>query len=100
MEKLFVVIRDKSDAWDINKPLRSQKQWDKHASFMNKLAADGFVVLGGSIGNDEKFMLIVNAADENNIYSTLDEDPWSQTGILKISSIQQWTILLRTGEQN
>ena len=77
--------------------MRSQEQWPAHATFMNQLATDGFVVLGGPISDEGNVMLVVNTADENQAHSTLARDPWSQLGILKVRDVQRWTILLKAG---
>jgi hypothetical protein len=93
-QTLFAVIRTQGPAWDNRKPLRSQSQWTEHAGFMNALAAKGFIVLGGPLGEGPDVLLIVNALNQANIVSTLAEDPWSPNGMLEIKSIQQWTVLL------
>ncbi len=77
-----------------------QEQWSEHATFMNQLVAVGFVVLGGPIGDGVKVLLVVAAADEGKIYSTLARDPWSQSGILEVGAIQRWTILLQAGQES
>jgi hypothetical protein len=64
---------------------------------MDELADDRFVVLGGPLDDGEKTLLIVDAADEAEIRSTLAEDPWSQSGVLELESIQLWTVLLQAG---
>ena len=52
MKTLFVVKRIRGKAWDSTKPLRSQARWYEHAAFMDELAANRFVVLGGPLGDD------------------------------------------------
>jgi len=99
MKTLFVVTRTRGHAWDAGNPIRSQDQWAEHATFMNGLAADGFVVLGGPLGDGHKAMLVVAAADESEIQSTLAQDPWSQSGILAAPAIERWTILLEASSE-
>ena len=99
MRTLFAVVRTKGDAWDATKPMRSQEQWSEHAVFMDRLAAQAFIVLGGPLGETGDFLLAVRAADENEIRATLQQDPWSQSGMLAIKSIQPWTILLESPER-
>lgn len=69
MKTLFVVTRIKGQAWDASEPMRSQEQWTEHATFMDQLTADGFVVLGGPLGDDGNILLVVDAADESEIHS-------------------------------
>jgi uncharacterized protein YciI len=77
--------------------MRSQKQWPEHAMFMDDLATNRFVMLGGPLGDDGNILLVVDAADENEIRSTLALDPWSKSAILDVQSIQLWTVLLQAG---
>ena len=97
MKRLFVVTRIKGKAWDSTRPMRSQAQWPEHATFMDELATNRFVVLGGPLDDGDKTLLIVDAADENEIRSTLARDPWSESGMLDVESIQLWTVLLQAG---
>jgi len=55
--------------------MRSQRQWSEHAAFMDRLAADGFIVLGGPVGDGDDFLFAINAADEREIRLTLQRDP-------------------------
>jgi hypothetical protein len=97
MKRLFVVTRGRGEAWNLAEPMRSQKQWPEHATFMDELAANRFVILGGPLEDGEKTLLIVDAADEAEIRSILARDPWSKSGHLKLESIQLWTVLLQAG---
>jgi uncharacterized protein YciI len=95
MRTLFLVHRKGGPAWDAAKPLRSQAQWTEHAAFMDQLAADGFVLLGGPVGDAGKVLLIVDAAGEDQVNSTLARDPWTQSGMLT-HEIERWTVLLES----
>jgi hypothetical protein len=97
MKKLFVVTRTRGKAWDPAKPMRSQEQWSEHATFMDDLASDRFIVLGGPLGDGSHTLLVVDAADESEIRLTLARDPWSKLAILELHSIQPWTVLLQAG---
>ncbi len=54
---------------------------------MNRLAADGFVVLGGPLGDTGDVLLVVDAADANEINNTLARDPWSESALIEIKDI-------------
>jgi len=99
MRALFAVVRTRGEAWDAAKPMRSQQQWSEHAVFMDNLAAQGFVVLGGPLGETGDFLFAVKATDESEIRTTLQQDPWSKSGMLEVKSIQPWTILLQSPER-
>ncbi len=64
---------------------------------MDELATNRFVILGGPLGDEGKTLLIVDAADEGEIRSTLARDPWNKSGLLEVQSIQLWTVLLQAG---
>ena len=64
---------------------------------MDELADNRFIVLGGPVGDGATTLLIVDAADENEIRSTLAADPWTKSGHLDLKSIEPWTVLLQAG---
>ena len=37
--------------WDPGRPIREQDGWDEHAAFMDGLVKDGFIILGGPVGD-------------------------------------------------
>jgi uncharacterized protein YciI len=93
VRKLFLVSGEHGGSWDWSKGLREQAAWSEHAAFMDALAEDGFVVLGGPL--DEKdVLLVVDADDEDSIRARFAADPWLESGLLEITSIRPWTILL------
>jgi uncharacterized protein YciI len=74
--------------------MREQEDWPEHADFMNELAASRFIVLGGPLGDEEQsFLLICDAEDEDAVRSRLSADPWSGSK-LEVSSVEPWEILL------
>jgi uncharacterized protein YciI len=81
--------------WDAGRPMREQDGWDEHAAFMDGLAADGFIVLGGPLGDGTRFLHIVAAANAEEIEGRFDADPWTATEQLRLVSIEPWEILLR-----
>jgi hypothetical protein len=80
--------------WDDSREIREQRGWDEHAAFMDGLVDDGFVILGGPIGDGEQTMLVIEATDEHEVKQRLGEDPWAPMGLLQIGSIKPWTIWL------
>ena len=96
MKSLFVVTRVRGKAWKPTKPMNAQEQWPEHAAFMDGLATDRFIILGGPLGNGNT-LLVVDAANEGEIRTTLARDPWSKLGLLELDSIQPWTVLLQAG---
>jgi hypothetical protein len=50
---LFAVVRTHGASWQPGKPLEAQQAWDAHASFMDDLEREGFVLLAGPLGDDD-----------------------------------------------
>lgn len=93
----FVVIREAGPAW-AEGGITAQPQVDDHARFMSTLADQGFVLFAGPLAGTEhgrlRALLIVNAADDDEIDRRLADDPW--TDRLQIASIEPWNILVGT----
>jgi uncharacterized protein YciI len=91
----FVVTRGPGAGWDHGRPLREQDAWDEHAAFMDGLAENGFIVLGGPLGGGPTAMHVVEAGSEAEVRTRLDADPWEPMGVLRTVRIEPWEILLR-----
>jgi uncharacterized protein YciI len=61
---------------------------------MDGQVEDGFIVLGGPVGDGGQALHVVEAADENEIEARLAEDPWASAGLLRIGAIEPWTLWL------
>jgi uncharacterized protein len=94
MPTYLTVRRVRGPAWNAALPMRSQALWAEHAVFMDALAADGFVVLGGPLGSGEEVLLVIDAASEEAARARLAADPWSTAGLLEIARVEPWTVLL------
>ena len=90
----YAVTRKRGESWDTALSMREQAKWDEHAAFMEALVADGFVVLGGPIGDGTKTLLVVAADSEEEIAGRLADDPWTSMGLLGIAKAERWEILL------
>jgi len=92
----YLVERANGPAWDYSRGRREQAGWDEHAAFMDALTEEGFVVLGGPVGegDGDYNLLVVKASGEEEIRSRLAADPW-EGSILKISSVKPWSVWLR-----
>ena len=88
-----VVIHRSGPEWDPSKPLEEQSGWNEHAAFMDGLADEGFVVLGGPLDDEHRVVHAVEAGSEEEVRARLARDPWSETH-LRIASIDPWTIRL------
>ena len=99
MPQLFAVIRTRGPAWEDSRPLEKQADWGPHASFMNSLAKEGFVILGGPLEGTSDVLLVVRATTPDEVRSRLAEDPWAGKGLLRISRVAPWTLRLGSLEQ-
>jgi uncharacterized protein YciI len=96
MNDYFLVERAKGPAWDHSKPRREQAGWDAHAAFMDALADEGLVVLGGPVGegDGDNALLVIDADDEATIRARLADDPW-EGDMLTTASVRRWSVWLR-----
>ena len=89
----LVVLRRSGPDYDHSKPLEQQSGWEEHAAFMDALVEDGFIVLGGVLGDEIRTAHAVEAASEAEIRERLAQDPWSGSHLV-VDSIDPWTIRL------
>ena len=96
MGDYYLVERGKGPSWDHSRGRRDQAGWDEHAAFMDALVEDGFVILGGPVGegDGETTMLVIDADSEETVRRRLGEDPWPEE-LLTIESIRPWSVWLR-----
>ena len=92
--QLFAVIRARGPSWQASQPLDGQADWGGHATFMNALAMDGFVLLGGPLEGTSDVLLIIRAESPEVIRARLAEDPWTANDLLRIARITPWTLRL------
>jgi uncharacterized protein YciI len=90
----FAVRLVHGPGWDPARPIRAQDGWDEHAAFMDGLVDDGFIILGGPVGDGEQTLHAIEAADETDIKARLAKDPWARTGLLRIGTIEPWALWL------
>ena len=92
--RYLAVTRSRGPAWDALLELDEQERFAEHAEFMNALVAEGFVVLGGPLDDERSTLLIVDAPDAEAVRARLAADPWTAIGILEVTAVQEWEILL------
>jgi uncharacterized protein YciI len=88
-----VVLLRSGPQWDATLPLEEQSGWTAHAAFMDALVDEGFIVLGGPLGDEHRVVHVVEAKSEDAIRATFRRDPWSETH-LQVDTIDAWTIRL------
>lgn len=92
----FLVRRAHGPRWDTTRLRREQDGWDAHAAFMDELVGDGFIVLGGPVGEGDghSALLVVEADSEADVRRRLADDPWGED-MLATECVEPWTIFLR-----
>jgi uncharacterized protein YciI len=108
----FVVIREQGPAWDPSRPMREQDFWPEHVVFVNRIADEGRMVLGGplsEVDQDGKFvdptepvggdrtyraLIVLEADDERELTELVDDDPWSEHRVLETQAIYRWEMLV------
>ena len=98
MKNIFLALSSAGPNRDFSKDTRRQPFWDEHATFIDQLVADGFILMGGLVDGCGS-LLIVNAENESEVREKMKNDPWFMHGILKLESIKRWQIFIdeRTG---
>lgn len=91
---LFAVRLQRGGPYDFTRDVREQDGWDEHAGFMDALVADGFILLGGPLEGEREILHIVDAPTQEAVRERLAEDNWAANGMLTITSIVAWTVLL------
>ena len=89
----LVILRQAGPEWDGSKPMEEQSGWAEHASFMDDLVDEGFIVLGGPLAQDRRVAHAVEAESEDAVRATWARDPWSATHLV-VDTIEPWTIRL------
>lgn len=92
---VFAVTLGTGPGYDTGRPRREQAAFGEHAAFMDALVDDGFVLLGGPVGDGSRVLLAVQAADEAEARARLlDGDPWTPLDVLTVERVERWEIWL------
>jgi uncharacterized protein YciI len=97
MPMFHVVVTRSGLGYDPAVPMERQPLWSEHASFMNGLVDDGFIVLGGPLGDEHRVVHAVQAESEEEVRATFARDPWSETHV-RLDVVEPWTIVLDARE--
>ena len=92
MAWFLVVLRRNGPDWDPGRPMEEQSDWPAHAAFMDRLVEQGFIVLGGPLG-DGRVVHAVDADSADAVRATFARDPWSGSHLV-VDAIDPWTIRL------
>jgi hypothetical protein len=84
--------------WDSQLPLEKQSGFAAHAAVMDALVQEGFIFLGGPLGDEFRVVMAVEGDSEEQVRQVLKRDPWLGTHLL-IHAIDAWTIRLDAGSR-
>jgi uncharacterized protein YciI len=92
--ELYAVRQRRGGPWNWDRDLRGQAGFDDHARFVEDLVDAGFIVLGGPLQGEREVLIIVSAPDEDTVRQRFAGDPWLRNGMLTLTTVERWTILL------
>ncbi len=92
----FVSISEQGPSWVEGRPMRDQAGWPEHATYINAATHAGQIILGGPLGDGRvhRALLVLNFDTEASIRSWLAEDPWFQSGVLRLLSLEPWNLIV------
>lgn len=61
---------------------------------MDSLVEEGFIVLGGPLEGGREILHAISASSEGQVRQRLAEDNWAHNGMLTVTSVEAWTVLL------
>lgn len=92
----FLVAFVPDTGYRIGYLLREQPGWEDHASFMDSLAYEGFIRMGGPGGKGPFVHLAVTSGSMKEAVEIFTADPWKASGLIEEVGIENWEILLGT----
>lgn len=94
MSSTYIVTSTAGPHRDHGRGTREQAYWDEHADFIDRLDAEGFILLGGPLPDEGGATLVVRAGSEAEVRDRLATDPWYAHGILALESVRRWDIFI------
>ena len=92
---VFIVERPTGDAWIAGRGPRGQPLWDEHAAYMDDLYDRGAILLAGPLVDGSGAVLVMEAADEDDVRRLLAGDPWVvDADILRVGEVRAWELYL------
>jgi uncharacterized protein YciI len=88
-----MVRLERGGPWDWSRGPGEQDGWLEHARFMDELVHAGFILSGGPLEGDRATLHVAHARSEEEVRANLAKDPWAANGMLRVKSIERWTIL-------
>jgi uncharacterized protein len=94
---VFAVTTAKGANWDRSRGIREQPFFEEHGAFADALVDRGVIIIGGPVASedaDDIALLAVECADEPELRSVFDDDPWIVHEVFRLKDVRPWTLLL------
>ena len=91
-DRYYLCVSSAGPARDLRRDTREQPHWDDHAAFIDRLVAEGRVVLGGPLVDEGGAVLVLRGTDERATRELLAADPWYVHGVLQLDSVKRWEL--------
>ena len=92
--KMFAVTLCHGPAWNTEFSMEMQPDWEAHAAYMDRLAAEGSVFIGGPLDDTPYVLIAFRAESAAEAGSKLAGDPWVAERRLEITRVAPWTLRL------
>jgi uncharacterized protein YciI len=90
----FAVLRRRGPNWNHGAPLRRQRLWEAHATFVDALEAEGVIRLAGPLDGSDDVLLICRGASAEAVEAQMAQDPWTPADMLETVWVRPWNKLV------
>ena len=97
MKRIFAALVERTSKWDRARPPQEQEGFERHATYMGGLEAEGFIVLAGLLQKTNDVLFLLRAESEAEVRGRFAEDPWQQDGHTKLVRLEELNV--RTGPE-
>ena len=94
MKNTFMILWAPGPAWVLGKTVREQPYWTEHAAYLDRLFANGMVIMGGPFTDGSGSLVLVEAEEESEVRTLIANDPFVVHGIFVLSSLKHWQLFL------
>ena len=83
-EHMLVFLKPKRDGFMESMSEQEQALMKGHASYFQKLVADGVIFIAGPVLDDQYGMVVFNSPDKPTVEAFLNQDPSVVAGIMNV----------------
>jgi uncharacterized protein YciI len=92
MRRIRVVVRVKAGPSWKSGPPENQPGWEEHNDFIDRLVADGTIVMGGPFSDYSGSLLLFERVTPDEAGALMAADPFVHNGVFVIEDIRDWTV--------